>query len=217
MKLVLIGPPGSGKGSVGLFLKNNYGFTHISTGDLLRAEVATGSDLGKEIAALIDNGKMVNDEISLKVMKQAIIQSNGNCIFDGYPRNLKQLELLESVLLDHKIDDLHILNFDISLSELEERIVNRLTCSSCGEIYNIKSKPPIDVNGTFFCKCSPMIQTLTKRLDDNVDSLKTRYLVFNETTIPVIQKYKQYPNFHKINANQSLSKIEEIVIDILKL
>lgn len=217
MKIVLIGPPGSGKGSIGLFLKNNYDFIHISTGDLLRAEVATGSALGQEIAALIDNGQMVNDEISLKVMKKAIEQSNGKCIFDGYPRNIKQVELLETVLLDGKIDDLIILNFDIDLADLEDRILNRLTCSNCGEIYNLKSKPPIESGDDFFCKCSPLIKTLTKRVDDNIDSLKVRYNVFNENTAPVIKHFSKYPYCYKIQANQKLEIIEDVVIKLLKL
>lgn len=220
MNIVLIGPPGSGKGSLSNLLKNQYGFTHISTGDLLRKEVATGSELGKEISRLIDAGNMVSDEISLNVMKNEITKSNGNCIFDGYPRNLFQAKLLESTLLDGKTDDLIILYFDISLEKLIDRITNRVTCNTCGEIYNLKTKPPIIENDNeYFCKvCPKEISQITKRKDDNVESLKTRFSVFQQNTLPLLQYYQSSGfKFIQLDADKTIQEIESLVIDQLQI
>lgn len=210
--LVLIGPPGSGKGTLSLSLKNK-GFIHISTGDLLREEIASGSTLGQEIAKLIDNGQMVDDVTSLKIMKKAMKKESSGTIFDGYPRNLKQLELLEKELLSGDTSNLYIIYLNMPLEQLAERIINRYICPLCGEIYNLKNKPPIITNDSYLCLKDHAV--LEKRKDDNLESLQTRFKVFLEKTAPVIEKYRSYPNFYEIDASQDaesvLKKVERIL------
>jgi adenylate kinase len=211
--IVIIGLPGSGKGTICLELKK-LEYTHISTGDLLRIEVASGSELGKEIAARIDNGLMVDDQLSLKVMKEAMNKSNGSCLFDGYPRNLIQAKLLETELIDNDLDNLIILHLDIDKSLLQERIINRLTCPKCDNIFNLKDKIPKIEDSKYLCSSCDV--ELSKRKDDNEESLNTRLKVFDEKTKAVIDYYSQFKKYYKIDANKSREDILSNILNLIK-
>lgn len=218
MILVLIGPPGSGKGTISNYLKNKYNFVHISTGDLLREEVKSGSDLGKEIAKLIDHGQMVPDQLSLKLMKKAMNQSSStNFILDGYPRNLVQLELMKNDLLSCMPEkDVQYIGLDIPFESLIDRISNRYTCPQCGEIYNLISKKPIkNDSGTFLCRKDNTL--LTQRKDDTREYLETRYKIFKEVTVPVINLLNKDKNFHMISSDVDEKQLISMVCKSLKL
>lgn len=209
--LVLIGPPGSGKGTLSLELIKK-GFNHISTGDLLREEIASGSELGKYIASLIDKGNMVDDNTSLAVMKKAMQSSKVGVIFDGYPRNLSQAKLLEDVLLNNDTSNLYIIYLSMPLELLAERIIHRYTCPSCGEIYHLKTKAPLKEGDNYTCPQDHTV--LSKRKDDNLESLKTRFEVFKANTVPVVESYRNYERFFEIDATK---KPEEILEESLKI
>ena len=210
--IVLIGMPGSGKGTVCLELKK-MGYNHISTGDLLRIEVASGSELGKEIAARIDNGLMVDDQLSLRVMKESMNKNNGNCLFDGYPRNLVQAKLLESELINNDVDNLIILHLDISRDLLKERIINRLTCPKCEKIFNLKDQKPKSKNNKHFCDSCDI--ELSKRKDDNEESLNTRLKVFDDKTQDVINYYSSFKKYYKIDASKNREEIFKKILTLI--
>lgn len=203
--LLLIGPPGAGKGTLAKEL-NNY--TQVSTGDILRAEKASGSELGQYIQNLIDNGKFVDDETMLKLLKKNLPE-NTQLIFDGYPRNLTQIPYFEKLIKE--VDPnyhLDIVFFDMDLNKLEDRIVNRVSCSNkdCGEIYNLKNKAPKKED-----TCDKCGSELDKRNDDNAEAFKERLEVYKNNTAPVAEHYKNHKKFHKINADQTPQKVLEEV------
>lgn len=210
--IVLIGPPGSGKGTLASELKK-INYSHISTGDLLRAEIEADTELGRYAANLINKGNMVDDSVSLQIMKKAFEKATKGAIFDGYPRNIAQMQLLESDILNHKIDNLYIIYFNIPLEKLISRIINRWTCPSCSEIYNLSTKKPLSNNNQYLC-INDQVE-LTQRKDDNEESLKTRISVFNEKTLPVVSKYQNYPHFLNVDATQEPSLILKEVLTFL--
>ena len=203
--IVLIGPPGSGKGTLSKKLQN-VGYLQISTGDLLREEIASGSELGKKIAEKIDNGFMVEDHVSLAVMKKAMKTANQGSIFDGYPRNLKQAELLELHLHEGDPQNLIILFLNIEPSKIIERIIYRTTCGNCGEILNFKFKQPLCQNDKNSCPACHS-ENLIKRNDDNKESLENRLKTYFEKTYPVVKYYSSFKNFYEINADDSEENI----------
>lgn len=203
--LLLIGPPGAGKGTLAKEL-NNY--TQVSTGDILRAEKASGSELGQYIQSLIDNGKFVDDETMLKLLKKNLPEKT-QLIFDGYPRNLTQIPYFEKLIKEVDSDyHLDIIFFDMDLNKLEDRIINRVSCSNkdCGEIYNLKNKAPKKED-----TCDKCGNELDKRNDDNAEAFKERLEVYKSNTAPVAEHYKSHKNFHKINADQIPQKVLEEV------
>ena len=193
--LVFIGPPVSGKGTLAKKLSN---YTQISTGDLLRDEIKKNPDLGKRIDSLISEGKFLDDETMLDILKENV-PKNKPLIFDGYPRNVNQIAYFESLVKE--IDpnsDVTVVFFNIDLSKLEERIVNRLSCSGCGEIFNLKNKAPKKEDVCDLCGSE-----LVKRKDDNEKAVKKRLNTYQAETFPVLKalKDKSY-NIIELDANQ---------------
>jgi adenylate kinase len=181
MHLIFIGYPGSGKGTVAKQLASTH--TQISTGDLLRAEIASGSKLGKEIDAVISGGNLVNDDMALALI-QANFDPTKNYIFDGFPRTLKQAQMLNDLVL--KGHDFKAIYFKIDKELLTDRIIHRRSCPKCGAIYNVKFKAPqvpdtCDTCGT---------KGLTHRKDDTIEVLSTRLAVFEKTGPEILDFYK---------------------------
>lgn len=181
MHLIFIGYPGSGKGTVAKQLAATH--TQISTGDLLRAEIASGSKLGKEIDAVISGGNLVSDEMALALI-QANFDPTKNYIFDGFPRTLKQAQMLNELVL--KGHDFKAVYFEIDKNLLTDRIIHRRSCPDCGAIYNLKFKAP-QVENT--CDSCGKVG-LTHRKDDTIEVLSTRLAVFENTGGAILDFYK---------------------------
>ena len=130
--LIFMGAPGSGKGTQAEKLVKEHGFNHISTGNLLRAEVAKGTELGQKVDAVLKAGQLVSDDL-MKSLLETNVDKNVSTIFDGYPRNIDQAHVLDEVLGD---SDYQALFFDVNVEDLVERLTNRVTCKDCGAIYN---------------------------------------------------------------------------------
>lgn len=208
-QLILIGAPGSGKGTQAKKIVNELGYNHVSTGDLLRAEVAKESDLGVRIKEVMDSGELVSDELVLDLLKANCAVDKSTYIFDGYPRNLVQAKDLDSALLGG-VKSLAIY-FEVNIDTLVERIVNRRVAPKSGEIYNLKTKPP-KVDG----KCDVSGEDLVHRKDDNEDTVRTRMKVFTDNIEPVIEYYESQGRLVKVDATNNLDAIFEDIKKVVK-
>ncbi|EPZ52330.1 putative adenylate kinase [Bacteriovorax sp. BAL6_X] len=208
-QLILIGAPGSGKGTQAKNIVSELGYKHVSTGDLLRAEVAKGSDLGRKIKAVMDSGELVSDELVLDLLKANCAVEKSTYIFDGYPRNLVQAKDLDSALLGGVKSK--AIYFDIALDTLVDRIVNRRVAPGSGEIYNLKTKPP-KVEG----KCDVSGEDLVHRKDDNEDTVRTRMKVFTDNIEPVLEYYEAQGRLVRVDATNGLDEIFEEIKKVVK-
>ncbi|MFT6068590.1 MAG: adenylate kinase [Bacteriovoracaceae bacterium] len=204
-QLILLGAPGSGKGTQAAKLVSDLGYKHISTGDLLRSEIAKETELGNKVKEIMTRGELVDDATVLELLNANCDLTSGSYIFDGFPRNIDQAKALDSVVIKdvaHKA-----IYFDIDLDILAERLVNRRTCGDCGEIYNLLFKAP-KVEGV--CdKCSGT--NLNQRKDDNEESVKTRLGVFKSTIDPVLSYYEEKGALKRVKASATSAEVFEEV------
>lgn len=202
--LILIGAPGSGKGTQATRLVTEFGYKHLSTGDLLRKEISEKSQLGLEVKGIMDQGKLVDDNLVLRLLK-ANVDQNGANIFDGFPRNTNQAKLLDQEILGKT--SYKVFYFDISKAALLDRLCFRRTCSACGKIYNIKLMPP-KKNDT--CDACGHVG-LTHRSDDNEKVVNERLDVFLNSTQPVLEYYEKKGNLYRVDANLDVKEIFEAI------
>ena len=210
MHLIIMGAPGSGKGTYANTLKNEFAIPHISTGEMFRKAISEGTELGKLAQSLIDNGHFVPDDITNKLVKQRLSEDDckNGFLLDGYPRNIEQAEVFTEILKELNIELDAVINLEIDESEIISRIVNRRMCSSCGAGYNVISQKP-KIEG--ICdKCGGALYT---RADDNEETVKIRLTVYNEQTKPLVEYYEALDKIIHINSNQP---IEKVVVDIVK-
>ena len=208
VNLIFLGAPGSGKGTQAKKLVDEKGYSHLSTGDLLRAEIQKGTKLGKKVNDVVSAGHLVSDDLVLELLKANCDLNNNNYIFDGFPRNSDQSHSLqEQVLCEHASKALY---FNIDLNELEQRLINRRMCSGCGEIYNVITSPPKDNNICFKCG-SDVIQ----RKDDTKEVVKNRLNVFSSTIDNILSYYKERGTLVKVDASQDQSVVFEQILKIL--
>ena len=189
MNIFIMGAPGSGKGTFSSKIKEEYNLNHISTGDIFRANISQGTELGLQAKAYAEQGKLVPDEITNKMVKDylaTLSDKKNGYLLDGYPRTLDQAKAFEEMTdgTDLAVDV--ILAMDVPTDVLTRRITGRRTCKDCGEIYNIYSKPT-KVEGV----CDRCGGELTQRKDDNEESLKVRLDEYSNNTEPVIDYYEK--------------------------
>jgi adenylate kinase len=200
--LILVGAPGSGKGTQSQKLKD-LGYIHLSMGDLLRTEIASGSQLGKEIEVFTSGGNFVSDELALKLFKQTV-QPNSQYIFDGFPRTINQAKAFAEAF-----KDVQVIFFELSLDDLNDRLVYRRTCGDCGAIYNLKTNPP-KINN--MCDCGS--SKLQHRDDDKAELVAVRWKNFTDKTMPLLDVLKDAGyDFCSVNATNSE---DQIFNDVLK-
>ncbi len=212
MILVFLGPPGCGKGTQAQFLREDCGFCHLSTGEMLRSEVETKSDLGLKIAETMKSGLYVSDEIILDIIKKNLDQAQArDVLFDGFPRTLVQAKAFENVLESQgkKVD--FVVYFSIADSVLVERITGRFNCTECGRVYHEKNNKP-QVDGICdTCGGSRFI----RREDDTEESLQKRLKIYYENTHPLIDFYKNKGILVEIDSSQSLNRVKEQVSSVI--
>lgn len=206
--LIFLGAPGSGKGTQAFRLCENKKYAHFSTGDLLRKEINSSSELGKKVSSIIKKGKLVDDNIVLELLSIHFNELSAKAVFDGFPRNIEQAKALDETILK----DSHSLAvyFDITLDLLVDRIINRVTCSSCGEIYNLKFKP-LKVEGICdLCKSKKLI----KREDDTKEVVEKRLEIFRQNNEPILDYYSKSNRLKKIDASQGEDEIYSALEEI---
>lgn len=206
MKILLIGKPGSGKGSVTQSLGDEY--IHFSTGNLLRQEIARGTPEGLEIKALLDKGGFATNETIFKLVDKFFAENkDANIIFDGFPRNVEQA----SVCIKNGIEFDYIFELVSDNEILEDRIVNRRVHEASGRVYHLKTMPP-KVDGKDDVTGEPLVQ----RNDDRPDVLQERLRIYEEVTAPVLDVFREAGyKIHQINANETIQKSVEEIKEVL--
>ena len=207
--IILIAPPGAGKGTAAKELVDNLNMVHISVGDLLREEVKSGSELGKSLSAIMQSGKLVEDELIFEIMRKRFSEPDiqNGIILDGFPRNTAQAIELDK--MDTKIDAVIYMN--VSREILEDRIVGRIVCPECGRGYNTNNKEMMPKVENTCDKCGA---TLIKRKDDTKEVFDSRYNTYLEETEPVLEYYRNKGNLYNIdstNKDETYNRILEIL------
>lgn len=199
--LIFIGAPGSGKGTQAGKLVAEKGCKHISTGDLLRAEISKGSELGKKVKAVLDAGALVSDDLVIKLIHANADLDKNFYIFDGYPRNLAQAQTLDAEVLKGRAS--LAVYFEIDLPKLIQRLTNRRTCKDCGAIYNLISQAPAKPGVCDRCNSTNLVH----RDDDKEEVIKKRMDVFSQNTQPVLDYYKAAHRLMTVNAENSIEQL----------
>jgi len=210
MRVVLLGPPGAGKGTQAKKLKDKLGLIHIATGDLLREAVAKKTPLGQQAESFMKEGKLVPDYIILEILRDKIKQESKGFILDGFPRNLFQAKKLDDFLdRENKRLD-RVINLEIRESVIIERLIGRLVCPECGHIYN---KENLDKSIKICQICGA---SLFRRTDDNPETIKERIRVYLEHTYPLIDYYRKRKVLSNIQAEGSPEEIFQEIVNLLK-
>ena len=212
MNIILIGPPGAGKGTQAATLVMDRNMIQLSTGDMLRAARTSGTELGKMVAGVMDRGELVTDEIVIGLIEEQLTLSTetSGFIFDGFPRTLAQADALSNLLskVDQKLDT--VIQMTVDDEALVRRITGRFTCGVCGQGYHEDFKAPI-IKGK--CDNCGEVGAFKKRADDNEDALKTRLMAYYKDTSPLIGYYYAKEQLQQVNG---LNSIEEVGKDISK-
>lgn len=213
MNIILIGAPGSGKGTQSRMFIEKYNFVQLSTGDLLRAAIAQKTELGLMAQSYMDQGKLVPDEVMIGLVDGYMTSQAGkSVIFDGFPRTVAQAESLNAMLdkRANKIDK--VVYFKINPQILVKRLTGRRTCSKCGEIYHIETKP--SSKGHLCEKCGG---SLTQRPDDREEVISERLAQFEKSTGPTIEFYRKNGNLAEIDSEQDPDVVFKQITKILDL
>jgi adenylate kinase len=213
--VLLLGAPGVGKGTQAQLLMAKFGIPQISTGDILRANIANGTELGNQAKDIISRGQLVSDPIVNQMVWHRLFDEDTyrGYILDGYPRTLDQADFLDKALADANFPSklpVVAISIQVSYTELQHRITGRRTCPVCKSIYNIFSNPPKESD----C-CDLEGARLEQRTDDTEAVFVERMKTFNAQTAPVIQHYSGRGRFEEVNGEQSVAKVTAEIIDAL--
>ncbi|MCW8956359.1 MAG: adenylate kinase [Gammaproteobacteria bacterium] len=208
MKLILLGAPGAGKGTVAKLLTGLDGSVQISTGDILRAAVAAGTELGKKAEAAMKAGDLVSDDLIMGIMKDRLKEDDckNGYLLDGFPRTIPQAEALKAMLADMGEELDCVVNIDVPRDVILDRLTTRRTCTECGAIYNVKSNPP-KAEG----KCDKCGGPVVQRDDETEEAISNRLDVYNEKTAPLAGFYEKEGMLLTVSATSS-----DAVIDAIK-
>jgi adenylate kinase len=206
MNIILLGPPGAGKGTQAQRLVKQRDMVQLSTGDMLREARTSGTEMGKVVADVMDRGELVTDEIVIGLIREKLSSGSvsGGYIFDGFPRTLAQADALGALLeeLGETLD--RVVEMQVDDEALVARITARSTCGNCGEVYNDNTKP-VPADGV--CTSCGQTAEFKRRADDNEESLKTRLLAYYKQTSPLIGYYYAKGNLASINGLDSMDAV----------
>ena len=209
--IIFIAPPAAGKGTISDLLVKNYNYEHLSTGDLLREEIKSGSVLGQEIDKIISGGNLVSDELIIKLVEDKLntLDKNKPFILDGFPRTLVQTEKFEEMLITLGVTNNLVVYLDINLEDATKRVIGRIVCPKCKRSYNLfdeKVKPLKDNT------CDDCNIELEKRSDDNEETFKVRFNSYLENTSPIINYYKDKGLLLSVDAMSGLDNMLEVIV-----
>jgi adenylate kinase len=214
MRIVLLGAPGSGKGTQAQRLVARFGVPQISTGDLLRSAVARGTELGLRAKATMDSGALVSDDIVIGIIRERLGQMDvaGGYILDGFPRNLAQARSLASMLavIGQPLDA--VVLFNVDYAEIARRIAGRRTCPNCGTIFNVHDAATPGITHCAKCADAPL---LTQRPDDNEQTVARRLAVYDEQTRPLIEHYRAQGLLRSVDAQGAVDDVTARLVAVL--
>ena len=205
MNIILIGPPASGKGTQAKLLQKEFGFKHLSTGDMLREISSKQNELANKIKSLIDNGQFVLDELIIEVVKNKLNEINfqKGILFDGFPRTVFQAKALENLV---KID--YIIEIAVSKNSVINRVLNRGSCKKCGKSFLLSQ-----TNGNICDICGGEI---IRRKDDRKEIAEERFDEYMSKTYPIIDYFKNHKGYHKIDGEQSTDLVFDQICKVIK-
>ena len=212
MRLLIMGRPGAGKGTQAANIKEYYGIPHISTGDMFRAAIKEGTELGKLAKSYMDKGALVPDEVTIGIVKERLLKDDckKGFLLDGFPRNVLQAEALDSFMKEQGISLDAVLDVNVDASILIRRIVGRRICKTCGATYHIDFNKP-KKEGIWDNCGTPLIQ----RADDTIETAGSRLEVYDKQTAPLLAYYEKQNLLKTVNGDQELNKVFEDIKAVL--
>ena len=212
MDLILFGPPGAGKGTQAQFLVARYGVPQISTGDMLRAAVKSGTELGIKAREIMQQGGLVSDEIVMGIVEERLAQADcrEGFVLDGFPRTLLQAEMLEALLSRLGRTVQHVLSLEVDPEEVVRRLSGRRACSSCGKGYHIHFDPP-QLDGC----CDQCGADLVQREDDAENTVRNRLSVYEQQTHPLKDFYQARGLLRSISGVGSISDVQQRIVSAI--
>lgn len=212
MNIIILGAPGSGKGTQSKLLSDQFGFKHLSTGDMLRERCRINDELGSYIKDKIDNGHFVNDETILKLIEEEFNKTTKfGYLFDGYPRNLTQAEGFDELLIKIGREIDLVINLEIDDKLILERITGRRVCK-CGESYHLTNNPPAKQG-----ICNKCGKQLYQRADDNKEGVRVRLITYYKQTHDLISYYNKRNILVNINALQAIEDVNQDIVKYLEV
>ena len=212
MNIIFIAPPAAGKGTLSEKLVAKYGYKHLSTGDLLRAEIKKENDLGKKIEEIISRGELVSDDIITELLKNELKSIDGKFILDGYPRNIAQADTLNGIFSELNIENYVTIYLDLEEELAMKRALGRVICGGCGASYNTYFENFMPKNEGICDKCG---SELKHRSDDTEETFKVRFSTYVEKTSPVLDYYKNLGKLEVIDANIESDEVFKIIEEML--
>ncbi len=213
MNLVLLGPPGAGKGTQSHRLEIAYGLVQLSTGDMLRAEVNSGSELGKQAKEVMEAGQLVSDELIIDMISGRIEQADckDGFILDGFPRTTPQAEALDKMLSEKKMKIDHVIEIKVDDEAMIERITGRYTCAKCGDGYHDTFQKP---KSEGVCdKCGG--NEFARRADDNAETVRLRLTAFHKQTEPIVTYYGEKGVLKSVNGMVAIDEVTKQLKEVI--
>ncbi len=213
MHIILMGPPGAGKGTQAEMMAKEFSVPHVSTGDIFRSAIKEGTEMGKKAKEYMDKGALVPDEIVVGIMKERLQKPDcaEGVLLDGFPRTAEQAEALDEVLQELGMSIDAVVNVEVEDEELVSRLTGRRVCQKCGTTYHVKHNPPKVRN-----ICDHCGGELYQRSDDTVETVKERLSVYNRQTKPIIDFYQRKGLYVSVDGSQKINEVSEEIKEKLK-